>query len=147
MEGGVAGKSKATLKRTTITGNHASRDFLHKLNELRWSKTLVDVVLVGEESRLEIPAHKLLLAACSPYFNSRFVQLMPQKTLQQFYPRSAYMFILKARMLRQKIMFLICVTKNVCRFSSAWEGKGDCRDSEGRERVQVFLLNIYLLLQ
>ena len=76
MEGGVAGKSKATLKRTTITGNHASRDFLHKLNELRWSKTLVDVVLVGEESRLEIPAHKLLLAACSPYFNSRFLQLM-----------------------------------------------------------------------
>ena len=86
MEGGVAGKSKATLKRTTITGNnplspkvliilhagnHASRDFLHKLNELRWSKTLVDVVLVGEEGRLEIPGHKLLLAACSPYFNSR----------------------------------------------------------------------------
>ena len=90
MEGGVAGKSKATLKRTTITGNHASRDFLHKLNELRWSKTLVDVVLVGEESRLEIPAHKLLLAACSPYFNSRFVQLMPQKILQQCYPQSAY---------------------------------------------------------
>ena len=52
-------------------GNHASRDFLHKLNELRWSKTLVDVVLVGEEGRLEIPGHKLLLAACSPYFNSR----------------------------------------------------------------------------
>ena len=33
---------------------------------------MVDVVLVGEEGRLEIPAHKLLLAACSPYFNSRF---------------------------------------------------------------------------
>ena len=81
MEGGVAGKSKATLKRTTITGNHASRDFLHKLNELRWSKTLVDVVLVGEESRLEIPAHKLLLAACSPYFNSRFLMLAVLKNV------------------------------------------------------------------
>ena len=33
----------------------------------------MDVVLVGEEGRMEIPAHKLLLAACSPYFNSRFV--------------------------------------------------------------------------
>ena len=140
MEGGVAGKSKATLKRTTITGNHASRDFLHKLNELRWSKTLVDVVLVGEESRLEIPAHKLLLAACSPYFNSRFVQIMPQKTMQQCYPQSAYV---AAKMMS----FDLCDKNNVCRFSSAWEGKGDCRDSEGRERVQVFLLNIYLLLQ
>ena len=137
MEGGVAGKSKATLKRTTITGNHASRDFLHKLNELRWSKTLVDVVLVGEESRLEIPVHKLLLAACSPYFNSRFVQIMPQKILQQCYPQSAYV---AAKMMS----FDLCDKKNVCRFSSAWEGKGDCRDSEGRERVQVFLLNIYL---
>ena len=57
------------------SGNHASRDFLHKLNELRWSKTLVDVVLVGEEAVLEIPAHKLLLAACSPYFNSRLVDI------------------------------------------------------------------------
>ena len=47
----------------------------------------------------------------------------------------------------KKLWILICVAKNVCRFSSAWEGKGDCRDSEGRERVQVFLLNIYLLLQ
>ena len=59
---------------TVTSGNHASRDFLHKLNELRWSKTLVDVVLVGEEAVLEIPAHKLLLAACSPYFNSRLVE-------------------------------------------------------------------------
>ena len=60
---------------TDTSGNHASRDFLHKLNELRWSKTLVDVVLVGEEAVLEIPAHKLLLAACSPYFNSRLVDI------------------------------------------------------------------------
>ena len=36
---------------------------------------MVDVVLVGEEAVLEIPAHKLLLAACSPYFNSRLVEM------------------------------------------------------------------------
>ena len=36
---------------------------------------MVDVVLVGEEAVLEIPAHKLLLAACSPYFNSRLVEI------------------------------------------------------------------------
>ena len=36
---------------------------------------MVDVVLVGEEAVLEIPAHKLLLAACSPYFNSRLVDI------------------------------------------------------------------------
>ena len=72
MDGGVGSKEKAALKRTTISGNHASRDFLHKLNELRWSKSLVDVVLVGEEEEKEILGHKLLLAACSPYFHSRF---------------------------------------------------------------------------
>ena len=71
MDGGVSGKPRSLLKRTTITGNHASRDFLHKLNELRWSKSLVDVVLVGEEGDKEILCHKLLLAACSPYFTSR----------------------------------------------------------------------------
>ena len=36
------------VKKTTISANHASREFLHKLNELRWNKTLVDVVITGD---------------------------------------------------------------------------------------------------
>merc|ERR1711892_421425 len=60
------------VKKTTISGNHASRDFLHKLNELRWSKSLTDVILTGEDGDQELYAHKLLLAGCSPYFNTIF---------------------------------------------------------------------------
>lgn len=36
------------VKRTAITANHASREFLHKLNEMRWNKALVDVILTGD---------------------------------------------------------------------------------------------------
>ena len=66
--------NQAAIKRTTISANHASREFLHKLNELRWNKSLVDVVVVGEEEGGEndIVAHKLLLSGCSPYFNTLF---------------------------------------------------------------------------
>ena len=66
--------NQAAIKRTTISANHASREFLHKLNELRWSKSLVDVAVVGEEDAGEndIVAHKLLLCGCSPYFNTLF---------------------------------------------------------------------------
>ena len=82
------------VKKTTISANHASREFLHKLNELRWNRTLVDVVITGDSeegatdkgimiihhSKLshfqnsfpEIFAHKLLLCGCSPYFNTLF---------------------------------------------------------------------------
>ena len=66
------------VKRTTISANHASREFLHKLNELRWGGALVDVLLTGDsdgggdgEDRA-IPGHKLLLCGCSPYFNTMF---------------------------------------------------------------------------
>ena len=41
-------RSKMGVKKTTISANHASREFLHKLNELRWNKTLVDIVLTGD---------------------------------------------------------------------------------------------------
>ena len=69
------------VKRTTISANHASREFLHKLNELRWGGALVDVLLTGDSDGEEgdrdgedkaIPGHKLLLCGCSPYFNTMF---------------------------------------------------------------------------
>ena len=68
------------VKRTTISANHASREFLHKLNELRWGGALVDVLLTGdsegddgeEAEHKAIPGHKLLLCGCSPYFNTMF---------------------------------------------------------------------------
>ena len=64
------------FKKTVITANHASREFLHKLNEMRWNKALVDVTLTGdseeEEGLKEIFAHKLLLCGCSQYFNTLF---------------------------------------------------------------------------
>ena len=41
------------VKKTTISANHASREFLHKLNELRWNKTLVDIVLTGDSEQGE----------------------------------------------------------------------------------------------
>ena len=70
-------RSKLGSKKTTISANHASREFLHKLNELRWSKSLIDVAVTGdnnngEEEVKEIVAHKLLLCGCSPYFNTLF---------------------------------------------------------------------------
>ena len=62
------------VKKTVITANHASREFLHKLNEMRWHKALVDVTLTGDsdEETKEIYAHKLLLCGCSQYFNTLF---------------------------------------------------------------------------
>ena len=66
------------VKKTVITANHASREFLHKLNEMRWNKALVDVSLTGdneswvEGGTKEILAHKLLLCGCSQYFNTLF---------------------------------------------------------------------------
>ena len=66
------------VKRTTISANHASREFLHKLNELRWGGALVDVLLTGDSDGegdgedKAIPGHKLLLCGCSPYFNTMF---------------------------------------------------------------------------
>ena len=62
------------VKKTVITANHASREFLHKLNEMRWTKALVDVTLPGDsdEETKEIYAHKLLLCGCSQYFNTLF---------------------------------------------------------------------------
>ena len=66
------------VKRTTISANHASREFLHKLNELGWGGALVDVLLTGDSDGEEggedkaIPGHKLLLCGCSPYFNTMF---------------------------------------------------------------------------
>ena len=64
------------VKKTVITANHASREFLHKLNEMRWNKALVDVTLTGDSDEeggiKEIFAHKLLLCGCAPYFNTLF---------------------------------------------------------------------------
>ena len=82
-------RHQQAIKRTTISANHASREFLHKLNELRWNKSLVDVVIVGEgdgeteEKSGEIVAHKLLLCGCSPYFNTLFASHWASDTANQ----------------------------------------------------------------
>ena len=80
-------RRQQAVKRTTISANHASREFLHKLNELRWSRSLVDVVIVGDEEEEgkseEILAHKLLLCGCSPYFNTLFASHWASDTANQ----------------------------------------------------------------
>ena len=58
-----------TQTRTLIRGNHASREFLHRMFELRQEGVLVDVELLADTGERGIKAHRLLLAACSPYFN------------------------------------------------------------------------------
>jgi hypothetical protein len=62
MEGGAQ-------TRTLIRGNHASREFLCRMFELRQEGVLVDVELLADTGERGIRAHRLLLAACSPYFN------------------------------------------------------------------------------
>jgi len=59
-------------KRTVIRGNHASRDFLHRLYEMRQNGVLVDIQLLPDGGEEPVTAHRLVLAACSPYFNSMF---------------------------------------------------------------------------
>ena len=72
----VLGSSPHKIKYWTIRSQTCEIvKYLLQLNELRWSRGLVDVLLLGEgeeETQAGLPAHKLLLCGCSPYFNSLF---------------------------------------------------------------------------
>ncbi|GAB0093433.1 Ring canal kelch protein [Sergentomyia squamirostris] len=48
---------------------HTMRSF-EKMNEMRRQNLLCDIILVAED--MEIPAHRMVLASCSPYFYAMF---------------------------------------------------------------------------
>ena len=58
-------------KSLTLRSNHASKDFLSKLQDCRLSKHFTDVTLVTEDGQ-QITAHKLVLCGLSPYFQLMF---------------------------------------------------------------------------
>ena len=58
-------------KSLTLRSNHASKDFLSKLQDCRLSKHFTDVTLVTEDGQ-QITAHKLVLSGLSPYFQLMF---------------------------------------------------------------------------
>ena len=58
-------------KSLTLRSNHASKDFLSKVQDCRLSKHFTDVTLVTEDGQ-QITAHKLVLSCLSPYFQLMF---------------------------------------------------------------------------
>ena len=58
-------------KTLTLRSNHASKDFLSKVQDCRLSKHFTDVTLVTEDGQ-QITAHKLVLSGLSPYFQLMF---------------------------------------------------------------------------
>ncbi|XP_041045871.1 kelch-like protein 2 isoform X2 [Carcharodon carcharias] len=59
----------------TVNPRHMKKAF-KVMNELRSQKLLCDVTLVAEDT--EIPAHRVVLAACSPYFHAMFTGEMSE---------------------------------------------------------------------
>ena len=51
-------------------GSHFSNSF-HMLKEMRENGEMCDVILCTDDSR-EVPAHRVVLSACSPYFHAMF---------------------------------------------------------------------------
>uniref|UniRef100_A0A8C7VNN4 Kelch-like protein 3 n=1 Tax=Oncorhynchus mykiss TaxID=8022 RepID=A0A8C7VNN4_ONCMY len=64
------------------TFNHTHmRKAFQLMNDLRSKKMLCDVLLVA--GNIEVPAHKLVLASCSPYFCAMFTGDMSESKAQQ----------------------------------------------------------------
>ncbi|XP_078398287.1 kelch-like protein 2 isoform X2 [Cetorhinus maximus] len=59
----------------TVNPRHMKKAF-KVMNELRSQNLLCDVTLVAEDT--EIPAHRVVLAACSPYFHAMFTGEMSE---------------------------------------------------------------------
>ncbi|XP_072899189.1 kelch-like protein 2 isoform X3 [Hemitrygon akajei] len=59
----------------TVNPRHLKKAF-KVMNELRSQNLLCDVTLVAEDT--EIPAHRVVLAACSPYFHAMFTGEMSE---------------------------------------------------------------------
>ena len=67
-------------KTLVLRSNHVSKDFFVKMTKCRENGHFIDINLIcGEESdeeenniQVEIPAHKIILSCCSPYFETMF---------------------------------------------------------------------------
>ncbi|KAJ8393895.1 hypothetical protein AAFF_G00056240 [Aldrovandia affinis] len=64
----------------TFNQTHMKNAF-RLMNDLRSKKMLCDVLLVAEE--IEVPAHKVVLASCSPYFCAMFTGDMSESKAQR----------------------------------------------------------------
>ncbi|KAI1899035.1 hypothetical protein AGOR_G00078540 [Albula goreensis] len=64
----------------TVNQAHMKNAF-RLMNDLRSKKMLCDVLLVAEE--VEVPAHKVVLASCSPYFCAMFTGDMSESKAQR----------------------------------------------------------------
>lgn len=60
----------AAQEKPPYKNNHHTNRAFEVLNTMRKEKLLCDVVLVADD--MEIPAHRIVLAACSPYFVAMF---------------------------------------------------------------------------
>lgn len=67
----VMGKKRVPVAKTTFGAEHLTDDkFRSCFNEMRIAGEMTDVEIVVEDR--EFPAHKLILAGCSPYFRGMF---------------------------------------------------------------------------
>uniref|UniRef100_UPI00398EF828 kelch-like protein 2 isoform X2 n=1 Tax=Pristiophorus japonicus TaxID=55135 RepID=UPI00398EF828 len=70
-------KDDVSEKQCPVTVNpHHMKKAFKVMNELRSQNLLCDVTLVAEDT--EIPAHRVVLAACSPYFHAMFTGEMSE---------------------------------------------------------------------
>lgn len=64
-----AGDGEKNRRMTTVNPAHMGKAF-KVMNELRSKRLLCDVMIVAED--VEVEAHRVVLAACSPYFCAMF---------------------------------------------------------------------------
>lgn len=72
---------ECSTRAPSLSDLHSMEILLH-LNEMRSNRTLCDVSLCVEGCN--IPVHKVVLSASSPYFKAMFTQVREQKNLVFF---------------------------------------------------------------
>ena len=68
---------------TVVVEESLPRDILEVLDSMRRRKELSDVTLVVDER--EITAHRVILAACSPYFRAMFLSGFSEASEQKIH--------------------------------------------------------------
>uniref|UniRef100_A0A8C9FB25 Kelch-like protein 3 n=1 Tax=Pavo cristatus TaxID=9049 RepID=A0A8C9FB25_PAVCR len=106
-----AGEDEKEQRTVTVNPSHMRKAF-KVMNELRSKRLLCDVVIVAET--VEMEAHRVVLAACSPYFCAMFTgTLMQNITHRKVTMRLGLLWVLLPA---ASLLQLMDVRKNCCDF-------------------------------